>query len=543
MTDRDVMEYDVVIVGAGPAGLACAIRLKQLKPDTNVCVLEKASADRRALALRRACIEPGPLDELLPDWRSASADICVPATQRRILAADADRRAASCRLPPQMHNHGNFIVSLGQLAPWLAQQAEALGVDIFPGFAAAEALYRRDGAVTGVRIGDMGLDKDGTPGPELHAGRRHPRARRPCSPRAARGSLTKQLIAQFELDARAAIRRPTGSASRSCGSCRRAACKPGRIEHTLRLAARLAHLRRQLPLSPRPGSRVRRLRRRARLRGSALQAVRGVPAVQEPSAIKPLLEGGEILAAGARAIAPAAGSRCRSWKCRARCSIGDAAGTLNVPKIKGMHQAIRSRRARRRAPRARPARPRASTRAGAPREGGRELQRGAQLQAGFQARPVVRPCSTRHRDGRPRATSPWTLHNKADWSALRKARRVRRRRTATGSSASLPPRDRLASVFFAGNVHDEDQPVHLQGRGHVRSASTRCTKEYGNPCENFCPAGVYEMVDDGAGGTAPADQRRELRALQGLRHQGSVRDHHLDDAGRRLRARTTRSSR
>src|SRR5690606_23861645 len=143
--ERDVMEYDVVIVGAGPAGLACAIRLKQLKPDLTVCVLEKGSAVG-AHSLSGAVMEPGPLDELVPQWRDAQLGVCVPAThaELRILTRKGAHRLP---VPPQQRNHGNFIISLGLLTPWLAQQAEGLGVDVFAGFAAAAPLFDAAGAV------------------------------------------------------------------------------------------------------------------------------------------------------------------------------------------------------------------------------------------------------------------------------------------------------------------------------------------------------------------------------------------------------------
>src|SRR5215470_17427725 len=168
MPDRDVMEYDVLVVGAGPAGLACAIRLKQLKPDTTVCVLEKGSAVG-AHSLSGAVMEPGPLDALLPEWRQSGLDICVPAGRDEFLLLT---RTGATRFPtpPQMRNHGNFILSLGQLTAWLATQAESLGVDVFAGFAAAEALTNDDGSIAGVQIGDMGLDKDGAPGPNFAPG-------------------------------------------------------------------------------------------------------------------------------------------------------------------------------------------------------------------------------------------------------------------------------------------------------------------------------------------------------------------------------------
>ena len=160
MSERDVMQYDVVIVGAGPSGLACAIRLKQLKPELGVCVIEKASVVG-AQILSGAVIEPQPLDELLPGWRDNPPPVCVPATRDdfRLLTKT---RAWSLPTPPQMHNHGNFIVSLSAMCAWMAPQAEALGVEIFPGFAAAETLIDAGGQVIGVRIGDMGIAKDGT---------------------------------------------------------------------------------------------------------------------------------------------------------------------------------------------------------------------------------------------------------------------------------------------------------------------------------------------------------------------------------------------
>src|ERR1700674_2395428 len=174
--ERDVMQYDVVIVGAGPAGLACAIRLKQLKPAINVCVLEKAAAIG-AHSLSGAVLEPGPLMELLPEWAAEYPGMKVPALEDdfRVLT-----RASSFRPVPDLlvkllpaamtystpfNNHGNFIVSLGQLTAWLAQKAEGLGIEVFAGFAAAAALFDAAGSVKGVRIGDMGLGRDGTPGP------------------------------------------------------------------------------------------------------------------------------------------------------------------------------------------------------------------------------------------------------------------------------------------------------------------------------------------------------------------------------------------
>jgi electron-transferring-flavoprotein dehydrogenase len=197
MSERDVMEYDVVVVGAGPAGLAFAIRLKQKSPETSVCVIEKASTIG-AQILSGAVIEPGPLDELLPGWRDNPPPICVPATEDEFWFLTKTGGFKFPVVPPQMANHGNFIVSLGATCAWLAPQAEALGVELYPGFAAAETLIE-DGRVVGVRIGDMGVAKDGSPKPTYTQGI-DIRARLTVLAEGARGHLAKRLIRHYALD-------------------------------------------------------------------------------------------------------------------------------------------------------------------------------------------------------------------------------------------------------------------------------------------------------------------------------------------------------
>ena len=496
--ERDVMEYDVVTVGAGPAGLAFAIRLKQLNPDLSVCVIEKG-ATVGAHILSGAVIEPGPLDALLPDWRDNPPPVCVPAGEDEfwLLSKTGGRKLP---VPPGMKNHGNFIVSLGAMCAWLAPQAEALGVEIYPGFAAAETLHDDAGTVVGVRIGDMGVAKDGshkpgyTPGIDI-------RAKVTVLAEGARGSLTKQLVKRFGLDQDSD---PQGYSIgiKELWQVPPGRVTPGRIVHSFGWPADnrtyggsfLYHL---------DGDRI------------ALGYVSGLdyadPGYKPWEAfqqwknhplIHPLLEGGNILSAGARAIVTGGWQSLPKVEMPGALLIGDTAGLLNVPKIKGTHQAIRSGMlaAEHLAQSLDSAGFDAKLRAS---DAMKELRGVRNIKPGFK-RGLWLGMLNAAWETITGGLSPWTLKNKPDWSSLDKVgehespKRDYLQRT-------LGPRDRLQGVYFAATEHDEDQPVHL----HVADTNicvTRCTAEYDNPCTRFCPANVYEIVGEGA------DKRLQINA-------------------------------
>ncbi len=503
--ERERLHYDVVIVGAGPAGLACAIRLKQLKSELSVCVLEKAAAVG-AHSLSGAVLEPGPLDELLPAWRTEYPGMKVPATADdfRIMTRRGSFRPVPgwlVKLLPRsmtystpFDNHGNFIISLGQLTAWLAARAEASGVEVFPGFAAAEAVFDERGAVRGVRIGDMGLNKDGEPGPDFTPGVEI-HASLTVLAEGARGSLAKQLIARFDLT-RGHCPQTYALGCKELWQLPAGRVQPGRIEHGLGWPADsrtyagsfLYHLDNDRVYV---GYIVGLDYRDPRLAPfEAFQQYKNHPQV------KPLLEGGEIISAGARTIAAGGWQSTPTLEMPGAILIGDAGGTLNFAKIKGVHQAIRCG--------ALAGEHIAQTGGGAgfdakwrASSGGRELKKVRNFKPAFKRGVWVGLVNSAW-EMLTAGRSPWTLANRADWSSLGKLDDFSSP-DRHWVERTLPPRDRVSFVFFAGNSHEESHPVHLKV-ADTRICLERCTGEYGNPCERFCPAGVYELVADGAGG-------------------------------------------
>ena len=335
--ERESMEFDVVVVGGGPSGLSAAIRLKQLAQETGrdleVCLIEKGS-EVGAHILSGAILEPRTLNELLPDWKTGALD--TPVTDDKFLYLT---QSGSFRLPtlPQMKNHGNYIISLGNFCRWLGEQAEALGVEIYPGFAAAEVLYDENGAVRGVATSDMGIGKDGAP-TENHMPGMELLAKQTIFAEGCRGHLTKTLFDKFDLREER-IRRPLPSASRSCGISSRKV-KPGTALHSV-----------GWPLSSDTygGSFLYHLNGNQVAVGYVVVSTIQIRICHlskfqrfRHPAIRNVFEGGRRVAYGARALNEGRVPVDSEADFPGGCLVGCTAGFLNVPKIKGTHTAMKS---------------------------------------------------------------------------------------------------------------------------------------------------------------------------------------------------------
>jgi electron-transferring-flavoprotein dehydrogenase len=491
---RDVMNYDVVIVGAGPSGLAASIRLKQLKPELTVCILEKGS-EVGAHLMSGAVIEPRALAELIPDWKEKGAPLKIAATEDRFYFL-TEKKAFRLPTPPPMNNHGNYIASLGIFARWLAEQAQGLGVEIYAGFAAAEVLYDADGSVKGVATGDVGVDKHGQktaayqPGMELHA-------KQTIFAEGCHGSLTKMLIKKFDLR--------KDSCPQTYGLGIKELWEVPKEKHKQGLAVHTAGW----PMDSKTygGSWMYHWENNIVSIGFVvgldyenpyLSPFNEFQRFKTHPEIRKYLEGGKRIGYGARALVEGGYQSLPKLSFPGGVLIGDTAGFLNVPKIKGTHAAMKS--------------------------GMLAAEAMAEIFSGGD--PVSKECTGyrekfdkswlhdelyRVRNIRPsfhkgfipgfiysaidtvllRGKAPWTFKNHADYAQTKKAKDSKK--IDYPKPDGVLTFDRLSSVFISNTNHEEDQPCHLKLRDPQIPIGVNLP-EYDEPAQRYCPAAVYEVV-------------------------------------------------
>ena len=501
---REAMEFDVVIVGAGPAGLAAAIRLKQLLPDATVVVVEKGS-EVGAHILSGAVVDPIGLDQLIPDWRSEDNPLKTKVSDDRFYWLSASRavRLPNVMLPPLMNNHGNYVVSLGNVCRWLATKAEALGIEIYPGFAAAEVLFDGSGGVAGVATGDMGLAKDGhhkdsfTRGMEL-------RAKYTLFAEGARGSLTKLLMHRFGLGEG---RQPQkfGLGLKELWQVAPEKHHPGLVQHTF-----------GWPLDNRTGggSFLYHFDDRLVSVGFVLHLNYENPYLspydefqrfKTHPLLRPTFEGGKRLAYGARALTEGGWQSVPRLAFPGGALLGCAAGFMNVPRIKGSHNAMLSGML-------------AAEHVAAALKAGRRNDELADYEAAWRSSAIgadlwkvrnAKPLWSRLGTffGIPLGgLDMWTNtmgfspfgtlgHGKPDWATLKPAAQYAP--IAYPKADGKLTFDRLSSVFLSNTNHEEDQPAHLIVADLALQQSSELDR-YGGPSARYCPAGVYEWVEEGS---------------------------------------------
>jgi electron-transferring-flavoprotein dehydrogenase len=504
MSERESMEFDVVIVGAGPAGLSAAIRLKQLDENLSVVVLEKG-AEVGAHILSGAVVDPVGVDKLIPGWREESDHPFkteVKDDHFLVLGPAGSIRLPNFAMPPLMNNHGNYIVSLGNVCRWLGEKAEALGVEVYPGFAAAEVLYNDDGAVIGVATGDMGIGKDGEPGPNHEPGMEL-LGKYVLIGEGVRGSLAKQIINKFDLSA---DREPQkfGIGIKELWEVKPENHKQGLVQHSF-----------GWPLDMKTGGGTFLYHLEDNMvavgfvihlnyKNPYLSPFEEFQRFKTHPTIKPTFEGGKRLSYGARAITEGGFQSVPKLTFPGGALIGCSAGFVNVPRIKGSHNAMLSGML-------------AAEKVVAALSAGREQDeiieyenewRSSQIGDDLKKVRNVKPLWSKFGtiigvglgglDMWLNTLIKWSpfgtmKHGKPDYACLEPASQHKPiEYPKPDGEVSF---DRLSSVFLSSTNHDEDQPVHLK----LADADLQKSSEldvFAGPSNRYCPAGVYEWVED-----------------------------------------------
>jgi len=506
--EREYMEFDVVIVGAGPAGLSAACRLKQKAAEAgkeiSVCVVEKGS-EVGAHILSGAVFEPRALNELFPDWKELGAPLNTPVVRDDIYvlrSSDTSTKVPDFFVPKTMHNEGNYIISLGNLCRWLAQQAENLGVEVYPGFAAQEALFDENGVVRGIITGDLGVDREGKPKEGVYTPGMELRGKYTLFAEGCRGHIGKQLIQRFKLDSDADAQH-YGIGLKEIWEIDPAKHQPGLVVHTAGWPLDI------MSNENTGGSFLYHLENNQVVVGlivdlsysnTFLSPFDEFQRLKHHPVLAQYLEGGKRISYGARALAKGGINSLPKMVFKGGALIGCDLGTMNVAKIKGSHTAMKSGML---------AADAVAERLFAESEGGDELTNYVDsfkaswlYEELFASRnfgpamhkfgPIIGAGFNWFDQNILGGKMPFTLHDtKPDYACLKLAKDCQKiDYPKPDGKLSF---DKLSSVFISGTNHEEEQPCHLKLKDPSIPIGTNLPL-YDEPAQRYCPAGVYEVI-------------------------------------------------